>query len=212
LEGRAGMSEKKVIAGLGNPGYFYKETRHNTGFKVIDRIGAEYGIDIRKRKCKTLYGEGLVNDTCLMLVKPQSYMNRSGESIRGIVDWFNIPLKNLIVVYDDVDIPLGMIRVRPHGSAGTHNGMRSVVYSLESEEFARVRIGIGQPHEGNSLIDHVLGRFHACERTIIDKAIRTAAQAAVCAAVEGVEIAMSKYNGSVIGDKDEVFRLQTEGD
>src|SRR5690606_11777588 len=135
------------------------------------------GIDIRKRKCESLYGEGLVNSTCLMLVKPQSYMNRSGESIRRIVDWFKIPLENIIIVYDDVDIPLGMIRVRPRGSAGTHNGMRSVIYCLESEEFTRVRVGIGQPYEGNSLVDHVLGRFHAAEREIIDKAISIAAQA-----------------------------------
>jgi PTH1 family peptidyl-tRNA hydrolase len=206
------MKERILIAGLGNPGDLYRDTRHNVGFRAVDRISAEYDIKVRKLKCKSLYGEGLINGVPVMLAKPQTYMNRSGESIREIVEWFKIPLSNIIIVYDDVDIPLGRIRVRPRGSSGTHNGMKSIIYCLESDEFSRVRIGIGRPSEGKNLVSHVLGTFRDDERIIINKVIDVAAQAAVSVAVEGVEAAMAKYNGSVIGEDDEVLHRQTKGD
>jgi PTH1 family peptidyl-tRNA hydrolase len=206
------MKEKMLIAGLGNPGDFYRDTRHNAGFRTVDRISEEYNIKIRKLKCKSLYGEGEINGVHVMLVKPQTYMNNSGESIRDFVEWFEIPLNNIIIVYDDADIPLGRIRVRPHGSSGSHNGMKSIIYCLESDRFPRVRIGIGKPPEGVDIVSHVLGAFKEDERIIIDRVIAVAARAAVCAAVEGVEAAMAKYNGSVIGEEDEILHRQTEGD
>ena len=132
-----------IIIGLGNPGRRYENTRHNIGFITVDQLAEKHGIRINKIKHKALVGEGIISGHKVLLVKPQTYMNLSGQSVREVVAYYKPKLSNLIVVYDDVDLPMGRIRIRPSGSAGTHNGMRSIIYDIQRDDFPRVRIGIG---------------------------------------------------------------------
>ena len=185
-----------VIAGLGNPGRKYEDTRHNIGFRAIDYLSVKYGIGVNRLKHKALIGDGIINGERVMLVKPQTFMNLSGESISEIVEWYKLPVKNLIVIYDDVDLPVGTIRIRPKGSSGTHNGMKSVIYHLQSDEFPRIRIGIGNAPEEWDLADYVLGKFSPEEVGIIAKSVERAAEAAAVAIQSGIETAMNLYNGS----------------
>jgi PTH1 family peptidyl-tRNA hydrolase len=184
-----------IIIGLGNPGRQYENTHHNVGFDTVDILSGKFGIKIAKLKHKALIGDGLIQGKRVLLVKPQTYMNLSGESVREVVEWYNIPLKNIIIIYDDVDLPLGRIRIRPKGSSGTHNGMKSIIYQLQSDEFPRIRIGIGKPPENWDMADYVLSRFDAEERKIIDQSISKAAEAAVEIINSGIEKAMNMYNG-----------------
>ena len=133
----------KIIAGLGNPGREYESTKHNVGFMTLDLLADKLGISISKEKFKALIGEGRIGTEKIILVKPQTYMNLSGESIREVVGFYKIDIEDLIVIYDDIDIPAGTLRIRSKGSAGTHNGMRSVVYQLQEDGFPRIRVGIG---------------------------------------------------------------------
>ncbi len=206
------MESIKLIAGLGNPGRHYMNTRHNAGFEVLDLIGVKYDIGIDRARFNALLGNGIIDGTRVLLAKPQTYMNRSGESVREIAEWYKITVNNIIVVYDDIDIPLGKLRIRPRGSAGTHNGMRSVIYSLQDDGFPRVRIGIGRPQDEAGLVSYVLGKYDSRERLVIDRVVVTASEAAVCAAAEGIDTAMNRYNGAVNGDEDEIFYPHTEGD
>lgn len=189
------MDKMTVIAGLGNPGSKYENTRHNAGFIAIDLLSKKYGIKVDRLKHKALTGDGLINGERVLLVKPQTFMNLSGESIRDIVQWYKVPAENLIVIYDDVDLPAGALRIRSKGSSGTHNGMKSVIYQLQSDGFPRIRIGIGKAPEGWDLADYVLGRFGADEIPVVAKCIERAAEAAALIATEGVATAMNKYNG-----------------
>ncbi len=184
-----------VIAGLGNPGSRYDNTRHNVGFDAIDLLSDRYGIKVSKLKHKALIGDGTIKNERVLLVKPQTFMNLSGESIRDIAEWYKIPPERLVIIYDDVDLPLGKIRVRPGGSSGTHNGMRSVIYQLQNDEFPRVRIGIDKAPEGWELADFVLSKFSASERRIINDSISNAADAAAAIVTSGVSTAMNLYNG-----------------
>lgn len=184
-----------VIAGLGNPGSRYDNTRHNVGFDAIDLLSDRYGIKVSKLKHKALIGDGTIKNERVLLVKPQTFMNLSGESIRDIAEWYKIPPERLVIIYDDVDLPLGKIRVRPGGSSGTHNGMRSVIYQLQNDEFPRVRIGIDKAPEGWELADFVLSKFSASERKIINDSISNAADAAAAIVTSGVSTAMNLYNG-----------------
>jgi PTH1 family peptidyl-tRNA hydrolase len=185
-----------ILAGLGNPGLKLEKTRHNVGFDTIDLIAEHYGIKVNKLKHKALTGEGIIKGERVLLLKPQTYMNLSGESIREAVEWYKIPPENLIIIYDDVDLTLGKIRVRPSGSSGTHNGMKSVIYLLQTDSFPRVRIGIGKAPDGWDLAGYVLSRFPPEERKLVDSAIEAAAEAAVTIIAEGVEKAMSRFNGN----------------
>ncbi|MFA6309693.1 MAG: aminoacyl-tRNA hydrolase [Clostridia bacterium] len=173
------MENMFIIAGLGNPGLKYRNTRHNMGFCTVDILAERFNIKVSKLKFKALYGEGSIEGAKVILVKPQTFMNLSGESIREIVEWYKIPIENLIVIYDDVDIPIGTIRVRAKGSAGTHNGMKSVIYQVQSDSFPRIRVGVGRPKEGWDLADFVLGKFNEDEIKIIYDALVSAADAAV---------------------------------
>ena len=189
------MENVYAIVGLGNPGSKYENTRHNVGFEAVDLLSDRHGIKISKLKHKALIGDGSIKNAKVLLVKPQTYMNLSGESVRELVEWFKIPPDKLVVIYDDVDLPLGKVRVRPHGSSGTHNGMKSVIYQLQSDEFPRVRIGIDKAPEGWELADYVLGRFNPEERKIINGSISNAADAAETIVTSGVNAAMNLYNG-----------------
>jgi len=189
------LEEVFIVVGLGNPGPRYDNTRHNVGFDTIDMLSCKYGIKVSKLKHKALIGDGKIEGKKVILVKPQTFMNLSGESVRDILEWYKIPLKNLIVVYDDIDLEPGKIRVRPKGSSGTHNGMRSVIYQIQSEDFPRVRIGIGKAPEGWDLADYVLSKFNADDRKVISESISRAADAVVTIIKSGVETAMNKFNG-----------------
>lgn len=190
------MEKLTVIAGLGNPGRKYENTRHNAGFLAVDMLSGKYGIRVDRLKHQALTGDGTINGERVLLVKPQTFMNLSGESIRDIMHWYKVPTKNLIVIYDDVDLPAGTLRIRASGSSGTHNGMKSVIYQLQSDEFPRIRIGIGKAPEGWELADYVLGRFGADEAAAAARCIERAAEAAAIMVSEGVEAAMNRFNGN----------------
>ena len=179
-----------IIAGLGNPGRRYENTRHNLGFITIDVLAREHGIKVNKIKHKALVGEGHIAGQGVALIKPQTYMNLSGESILKALEYYKADIENLIVIYDDIDLDVGQIRVRKKGSAGTHNGMRSIIYNIQTDLFPRIRIGIGHGREGG-LIGHVIGGFKKDELKTIEEAILKAAKAAEYILGEGIEKAMS---------------------
>lgn len=182
-----------LIAGLGNPGSEYEHTRHNTGFDAIDFISRRYNIPINRTKFKGLIGEGNMFSTKVMLLKPLTYMNLSGDSVRETASFYKVEPKNIIVIHDDIDLDIGKIRIRPKGSAGGHNGIKSIIANLNSEEFIRVRIGVGYPK--NDLVKFVLDKFSDQDRKIIDKVFETASDAVDTIIKDGVLIAMNKYNG-----------------
>jgi PTH1 family peptidyl-tRNA hydrolase len=183
-----------IIAGLGNPGTQYKWTRHNAGFEVISKLAYDYKIDMKSRKFRAVFGDGSIEGTRVRLVMPQTYMNLSGESIRDILQYFKIPVENLIVVYDDTALPVGTIRVREQGSAGGQKGMESIIYQLETDVFCRVRVGIGEKPEWQSLSDYVLTRFGQEERDDIIRGITMAGDAVVSLLTNGISDTMNKFN------------------
>jgi len=184
-----------AIVGLGNPGRRYENTRHNLGFITLDLLADNLGVKINKLKHKALTGETRIGAEKVMLVKPQTYMNSSGESVGSLIRYFNLPLENLIVVYDDIDIPLGTVRIRKSGSAGSHNGMKSVIYHTNDEGFPRVRIGVGNDRGRQPLIDFVTSGFNKSELDTIREAVIRAADAIEEIVINGVDSAMTKYNG-----------------
>ena len=184
-----------LIAGLGNPGKEYENTRHNVGFTALDLMADSLGIKINKVKFKGLLGEATYEGNKLLLLKPHTYMNLSGESVKDAVNFYKIPLEKLIVIYDDMDLPVGRIRIRPEGSAGGHHGMESIIYQLGSDKFPRVRIGIGHPEDKKATVNHVLGRFYGEEAEKIQAAIQAAVDAALLIVTEGANCAMNKFNG-----------------
>jgi PTH1 family peptidyl-tRNA hydrolase len=191
-----------LIIGLGNPGSKYDNTRHNVGFETIDVISEKYGIKVTKLKHKALVGDGIIEGQRVLLVKPQTFMNLSGESVRDVAGWYKVSPANIIIIYDDIDIPIGKIRVRPKGSSGTHNGMKSVIYQLQSDEFPRVRIGIGKPPEEWDLADYVLSKFSGDELKIIEASISKAAEAVISIIKHGPDAAMNLYNNLTGGTGD----------
>jgi len=182
-----------VIVGLGNPGRRYENTKHNIGFITLDFLAERNNIKVNKIKHKALVGEGTISGQKVLLVKPQTYMNLSGNSVREIMEYYKIDINKLVVIYDDVDIPMGRLRIRKKGSAGTHNGMRSIIYDIQSDEFPRVRVGIGKERKID-LGDYVLGGFGKEEKKIMENAVERAANSVECMLGEGIDIAMGEYN------------------
>ncbi|NLK71843.1 MAG: aminoacyl-tRNA hydrolase [Clostridiales bacterium] len=182
-----------IIVGLGNPGKKYENTRHNIGFITLDHIAEKNNIKINKIKHKALLGEGTIGNEKVLLVKPQTFMNLSGNSIKEIVDYYKESLDKLIVIYDDIDVEVGKIRIRKKGSAGTHNGMRSIIYNLVSDDFPRIRIGIGKD-PARELSNYVLDSFHKEEINAMRKAVEAAAAAVETWLAEGIDKAMNEYN------------------
>lgn len=186
-----------IIAGLGNPGKKYENTKHNVGFITLDLLAEKHNIKINKIKHKALVGEGIISGQKLLLVKPQTYMNLSGNSIREVVEYYKVDLDKLIVIYDDVDIPMGNLRIRKRGSAGTHNGMRSIIYDLQDDGFPRIRIGIGGERGGErkmSLAGYVLGGFKKEEKNLMQDSVVRAVLAVECLLEKGIDAAMNEYN------------------
>jgi PTH1 family peptidyl-tRNA hydrolase len=184
-----------LVVGLGNPGRKYERTRHNAGFDAVELLAKKLGIRLSKLKCKALIGEGKLSGERLALAQPQTFMNLSGESVSALISWYKIEPAQLIVVYDDCDLPLGHLRVRERGSAGTHNGMRSILYQLGRDDFPRVRIGIGRPPEGWDLADYVLTGYPTAEeqKTAYDALIK-AGETIEKIVVEGVPKASELAN------------------
>lgn len=191
---REGVQKVFGIVGLGNPGKQYEMTRHNVGFDAIDYLAYRNNILLNKVKHKAIVGEGQIHGHKVLLAKPQTYMNLSGRSVSEIVNFYKLEPSRLIVIYDDIDIEIGKIRIRPKGSAGSHNGMRSIIYEIQTEDFPRIRIGIGKP-VNEDLISYVIGRFSQEDRAFVDQAIKKAAEAAESIIKDGMNLAMNRYNG-----------------
>jgi len=183
-----------IVVGLGNPGEKYKYTRHNTGFMVLDYFAAAHNISINRIKCKSVLGEGIIGKEKVVLAKPQTYMNLSGESVYELIHWYKEDISRLIVIYDDVDLPAGRIRIRPEGSSGTHNGMKSIIYLLNSDKFPRIRVGIGKQPDYMDLADYVLSRFSDEEIPVMEEAVKRAAAAVEEIVNNGIDSAMNRYN------------------
>ncbi len=190
-----GAAATYIVAGLGNPGERYHRTRHNVGFRTVDILSEKWGIVLSRHKHKALFGEGHMNGNRIILSKPQTYMNSSGESILDMVSYYKVPVTNLIIIYDDVDIELGRIRVRLRGSAGTHNGMRSIIFQLQDEDFPRVRIGIGPKPAVMDMADFVLSSFGKEEERMVHESLMRAAEAVDTIVRKGCQEAMNRFNG-----------------
>lgn len=173
----SGGERMKVFVGLGNPGRQYEETRHNIGFMVIDELADKWNIPLTQSKFKGIFGQGMVNGEKVLLVKPLTYMNLSGECVRPLLDFYKLDVEDLVVIYDDLDLPPGKLRLRQKGSAGGHNGIKSLILHLQTQNFNRIRMGIDRPKNGPSISDYVLGKFHSEERPAIDDSIKKAADA-----------------------------------
>lgn len=184
-----------VIIGLGNPGKKYDRTRHNVGFDVVDYLSKKYDIPVERIKHKALVGEGRIKGKKVMLVKPQTFMNLSGQALMSIVEYYKAQNDKVIVVYDDIDTAIGKLRIRKKGSAGSHNGMKNIIYLWKNQDFPRVRIGIGQPKPGFDLADYVLGRFSKEEVDLIADVIVRSADAIEAWMEHDIEHAMNKFNG-----------------
>lgn len=184
-----------IIAGLGNPDRKYQNTRHNIGFEVIDAIAGKNQITVGERWHKAIIGKGYVGGRKVVLVKPQTYMNLSGESIRQVIDFYKVDEKSeLIVIADDVSLEPGQIRIRKKGSAGGHNGLKNIILHLGHDEFCRVKMGVGEKPDGYDLADYVLGHFSDKEREIMDESITRAAEAVEVMIAEGPDAAMNQFN------------------
>lgn len=191
------------IVGLGNPGIQYENTRHNAGFITIDYLARKYSIDVRKIKFKSLIGQGVISGHKVMLVKPQTYMNNSGEAIREIYKYFDFDHDKLIVIYDDIDIDFGSIRIRKKGSAGTHNGMKSIIYNLELDDFPRIKVAVGKKPSYMDLANFVLSGFSKQEAKIIEEEVKLASDAIEMILEEGIEKTMSMFNSKRLVEDNE---------
>lgn len=173
------------IAGLGNPGIQYQETRHNAGFLVIERIAEKSGIAVNKKGFQSMYGKGVVEGNELFLVKPQTFMNLSGQAVSALLAYFKLPLERILVVYDDLDLPLGKLRFRLSGSSGGHKGMASIIEAIGSSDIPRLRVGIGRPPDNQDVVDYVLKPFCGPEKEIFSQSIERAAEAATFFVTKG---------------------------
>jgi len=184
-----------LVVGLGNPGRQYQNTRHNIGFVTLDRIAEKLNTRFEREKYKGQIAEGRIKNRSILLLKPMTFMNKSGESVaQAARNKINSP-GDLFIIYDDAELPLGKIRIRKNGSAGTHNGMRSIVERVGTKEFPRLRIGVGMDKKTGDLADHVLGKFHPDERNIVADLVDASAEAAIRAMEDGIDSAMNEFNG-----------------
>lgn len=184
-----------IIAGLGNPTKEYEHTRHNVGFDTIDVIADRFGINISEKKHKALFGKGHIEGNKVILVKPQTFMNLSGESLREIVDYYKIDEESeLIVIYDDISLAPGKLRIRKKGSAGGHNGIKNIIAQLGTQNFYRIKVGVGEKPKGWDLADYVLGHFSKEETKLMQDAFKNAADAVTTILTQDIDTAMNKYN------------------
>lgn len=182
-----------LIVGLGNPGREYNNTRHNIGFDAIDVIADKYNIEVSRIKFKGVYGEGFVNGEKVILLKPTTYMNLSGESVREVMDFYKLSEEDILIIYDDVSLDVGRIRIREKGSAGGHNGIKSIIANIGTDVFPRIKVGVGKPQ--GDLVKHVLGTFSKEDREDLNKVLEAVAMASETIIKDDAKEAMNKYNG-----------------
>ena len=199
-----------LIVGLGNPGTEYAATRHNIGFDMVTYLSDKYGIALRSKEGKAIVGKGVIEGQKVMLVQPQTYMNLSGESVRALMDYYKLTTDEIVIIYDDISMPVGQVRIRPKGSAGGHNGIKSIIAHLGTQEFPRVRIGVGEKPARMDLADYVLGRFPKEEAETMTTAFKDGAAAVVDMMTEGVEAAMNHFNGAARGEKEKLEKQKAE--
>lgn len=183
-----------LVVGLGNPGQKYKNTRHNVGFRAVDVLAKKLNITTTSNKFKAVIGQGRIGNEKVLLAQPLTFMNNSGESVRLIVDYYNIPLENVIVIYDDLDLPTASIRIKEKGSAGGHNGLRSIMKMLGTQEIPRIRIGIDFPQGRISVVDYVLGHFDDEENRVIEESLGNISSIVEEIITKGYQIAMNRFN------------------
>lgn len=183
-----------IIVGLGNPEKDYSETRHNMGFNVINKLAKQYEIDISRKKFNSEYGTGNIENEKVILIKPQTYMNNSGEAVAEFFNFYKEEIDKLIIIYDDIDIDIEKIRIRKEGSPGSHNGMKSVVHFLNREDFPRIRVGIGKPEYEDDMINYVIGAIPEEEKEKLEIGMEKAKEAVIEIMKNGIDSAMNKYN------------------
>lgn len=184
-----------IIAGLGNPTREYEKTRHNVGFEVIDELADRLNTSVEEKKFKGYYGKAMIGGEKVILLKPQTFMNLSGESVRAAADFYKVDPDHIIVIYDDVSLDVGQLRIRTKGSAGGHNGIKNIIAHLGTQEFPRVKVGVGNKPTRIDLADYVLGRFSKEDRGVMEEAFKEAAEAVEVMIREGAGTAMNRFNG-----------------
>ena len=184
----------RLVAGLGNPGSDYAETRHNAGFMVVDEIADEYDISVSKSKFNVQYGTGIIGNEKVLLAKPQSFMNRVGQPIRKLAEYFQISGEEMLVIHDDIDLAFERLKIKMKGGHGGHNGVRSLIDAFGDGNFARLRVGIGRPEGNKSVTDQVLGRFSKDEKIVLERIITLAKDAAVTILRYGIQEGMNRFN------------------
>lgn len=184
-----------IIAGLGNPTREYEKTRHNVGFEVIDVLADLLGTTVEEKKFKGCYGRGIIGGEKVLLLKPQTFMNLSGESIRAASDFYKVDPEHIIIIYDDISLDVGQLRIRKKGSAGGHNGIKNIIAHLGTQEFPRIKVGVGDKPKKMDLADYVLSRFSKEDRAAMEDAFKEAAKAVEVMITEGMDIAMNQFNG-----------------
>lgn len=184
----------KLVVGLGNPGKDYEKTRHNIGFMTIEELARELKVTNSKIKFNSVYGETSISGEKVLLIKPQTYMNNSGIAVRDFANFFKVPAEDIIVIYDDIDIDFAEIRIRKQGSSGSHNGMKSIIFQIQSDQFPRIRIGVGKKHENQDLANFVLSHFSRDEMEDIEIAVKKASEATLSIIRDGIDNAMNKHN------------------
>ena len=187
-----------IIAGLGNPTLQYEGTRHNVGFDVIDTLADRYNISVDTRKSRALIGKGMIEGHKVILAKPQTFMNLSGESIRSLADYYKVDVEmELLVIYDDVSLDVGQLRIRKKGSAGGHNGIKNIILNLGTDVFPRIKVGVGEKPKKYDLADYVLGHFSKAEKEQMDEGYKKAASAVAMILNGEMDVAMNEYNRKV---------------
>ncbi len=195
------MTETFLIIGLGNPGRVYRETRHNIGFMLVDRVSSRLKTRFLRLQSKALIASTIFQERKIILAKPQTFMNLSGQSVQGLMHFYKLPLENMLIAHDDLDLPVGTIRLRPDGRSAGQRGMKSAIERLGTDEFPRLRLGIGRPPGQMNAPDYVLQNFSTSDLTIINETLDRAVEAALLWVTEGLEKAMTKYNGTLPSEK-----------
>lgn len=191
-----------IIVGLGNPTAQYDGTRHNVGFDVIDRLGEKYNIKVDSRKSRAFVGNGFIEGQKVLLVKPQTYMNLSGESVRGLVDYYKVDeTSEVLIIYDDVSLGVGQMRIRKKGSAGGHNGIKSIIQHLGTQEFLRIKVGVGEKPKEYDLADYVLGHFSKGEKVIMESGYTRVNEAIKHILMDEIDEAMNRFNKKIVTEE-----------
>ncbi len=191
------MTDWHLIIGLGNPGKEYDDTRHNVGFRVVDEVARRYGLTFGKTERKAKIASGIIRGKKIILAKPQTYMNLSGEAVRSLTDFYKVELPRILVISDDLDIPLGTVRLRKFGGAGGQGGMRSIIQHLGTQDFNRLRFGIGRPPGKMAPRDYVLSVFKGDDAILAAQVVDRASDATETWLIDGIDTAMNRYNGSI---------------